>query len=294
MKTISLLNTKGGVSKSVSAASIASLLAKDNKKVLIIDLDPQANLSSLFRESSKKPIRDLIKQETMDEYELGSYMINTYDDNISIIPGDESLTEVIYDLNIQCKVRRFVQDKETLIEVFCDINDPSKEMSVNYRLRTILSLVKKQFDYVIIDNSPFYSYLTTLSLYASDIVLAPIELDNFSYEGLLSLFKRISAVNRNSEFDIQFKVFFTKVNSRTNLFRSLQQQYKDVLGDIFCTTYIRSDNNVREASTVYFPVPDYAPRANATVDYISLIEEVLDVNRREVKRIEKNLEKIRR
>lgn len=289
MKTISLLNSNGGGAKSVSAASIASLLAKDNKKILIIDLDPQANLTSLFREYSRNPIGNLLKQEIIDEYELSSYMYSTYDDNIFIIPGDESLTEAANDLNIQCKVKLNIPLNGVLTEVFLNTNDRSEETKAYYRLRMILDLVRKRFDYVIIDNSSFFSYLTKLSLYASDIVLVPIGLDSFSYEGLKSLLRRISDLNRNSKFYIEFKVFFTDVNSRTILFKSLYEQYKDILGDFFCNTYIRSDNSVREASTVYFPVPDYAPRSNATMDYISLIEEVLHVDRRAIKRIENKL-----
>lgn len=271
METISLLNTKGGVSKSVSAASIASLLSKDDYKILLIDLDPQANLSSLFREESKKPIGELLKQEYVDEKELSSYFIDTYDDNIKIIPGDDSLTDVIYVLY-----------------------DQSKEKDINYRLRDLLSAVKNNFDYVIIDNSPFYTYLTKLSLYASDLVLAPIEMDNFSYDGLIALLNRIIEVNRTSYYDTRFKVFFTKVNSRTILFRSLQKQYREILGDIFCSTYIRNDNSVREASTVYFPVPDYAPKCNATNDYLSLLSEVLNLDRWSIRRIESKLNKVRR
>ena len=301
MEVISLLNNKGGVSKSVSASSIASLLAKNNNKILLVDLDPQANLTALFREESNKRIRKLLRKETTDEYELSSYMIQTYDDNIWIIPGDDSLTRVIYDLYEQSKNKEEkIKEGEKVDEydeegdIDDDSIDDDIDENVKYRLRKFLGLINKKFDYVIIDNSPFYTYLTKLSLYASDLVLAPIDLDNLSYDGLLSLVKRISKINRNSEFEVQFKVFLTKVNSRTTLFSSLQQQYKDVLGDIFCAAYIRHDNNVKEASTVYFPVPDYAPKTNATMDYISLIEEVLHIERRGIKRILNNLSKVRR
>lgn len=277
MKTISFINAKGGVSKSVSAAAIASLLAKSGKKVLIVDLDPQANASSLLKKSSQNPIGNLLQSESVTRDELDEFILPTYDPNIYIIPGDESLTDVIYLLYDQTKP----QDDDPQSQL--------RQLNVYNRLNNILKLVKGDYDYVIVDNSPFTSYLTYLSLYASDVVLAPIDLDNFSYEGLLLLFKRIMDVNRHSDEAINFKVFFTRVNYRTNLFKSLQQQYEEVLGDIFCKTYIRQDNCVREAATMYMPLPDYAPKANATMDYLDLLKEVLDFNNGTIRQIKKIL-----
>lgn len=175
MYKISLLNAKGGVSKSVSAAAIASLLTKAGFKVLLIDLDPQANLSSLFGVSAKLPLAQLLA-EPSDKQSIDDYICKTPYKNISVVPGDTSLTRVIYQLY-----------------------DQSKDNDISDRLQKKLNSVQSKFDYIIIDNSPFESFLTTISLCASDLVLAPIDVDNFSYEGLLLLFDNIQRTNRQGD-----------------------------------------------------------------------------------------------
>lgn len=263
MTTISLLNAKGGVSKSLSAAALAYLLSCLRKRVLIIDLDPQGNISSIYSISSLNAVSDMLADE---KSELGSYIQSSKYNGIDVVAGDESLTEVIYQLY-----------------------DQEKETEITFRLRDKIRKIENQYDYVIIDNSPFSSYLTKLSLAASDIVLAPIDVDNFSYEGLLILFRKIKELNRTTDADISFKVFFTKVNSRTNLFKSLKEQYEEALGKIFCETYIRADNNARESATLYRPLPEYAPKCKATEDYIRLSKEVLGLSAKDISKIEKEL-----
>lgn len=250
-RTISVINIKGGVGKTTTVCAFAEILAMHGKKVLIADLDPQCNSSQIFNCYNKsKTIVDIfsLKSGEMLAENIRTCIYPTEYTNIDIIPSCEELT--------------FMSD---IIQ-----NDTSR---IQQRiLHKALNLIKRDYDYVILDNSPYFNIITMNALCASDHVLTPVENDGYGYKGLTTLLGKIFSVREELNENLNFLgVFLTKVNKQTNLFKQMHDLYAKELGDKFIPLYIRQDNKVKESCTLFSPIVHYAPDCNAVQDYRNLL-----------------------
>ena len=135
-----------------------------------------------------------------------------------------------------------------------------------------LNLIKDEFDYIIIDNSPFKSYLTSCAMCASDKIITPICVDNFSYDGLMSLLDTIEELNDKYALSIEFAgIFMTRVAGRTTLFRQMYESYENMFGDRFLPISIRNCIAVNESNTTFEPLLTYDKKCPASLDYVELV-----------------------
>ena len=251
-EVISLINEKGGVGKSTSAITITQILSISGYNVLLIDLDPQMNTTKMF--STVDNIKDvdyerLFCSKLDNKDNVMEYISYTDYDNISILSASRELNTLIY-----------------------KIYDQSKEKNIELNLRNNLRLIEDEFDYIIIDNSPFKSYLTTCAICASDKIITPIGVDNFSYDGLMSLLDTIEELNTKYSLDIEFAgIFMTRVAGRTTLFKQMFESYENMFGDKFLPVSIRNSISVSESNTTFEPLLTYDKRSGATQDYIELV-----------------------
>ena len=251
-EVISLINEKGGVGKSTSAITITQILSISGYNVLLIDLDPQMNTTKMF--STVDNIKDvdyerLFCSKLDNKDNVMEYISYTDYDNISILSASRELNTLIY-----------------------KIYDQSKEKNIELNLRNNLRLLNDEFDYIIIDNSPFKSYLTTCAICASDKIITPIGVDNFSYDGLMSLLDTIEELNTKYSLDIEFAgIFMTRVAGRTTLFKQMFESYENMFGDKFLPVSIRNSISVSESNTTFEPLLTYDKRSGATQDYIELV-----------------------
>ena len=250
-EVISLINEKGGVGKSTSAITIAQILAISEYNVLLIDLDPQMNTTKMFGQTEANPDVNYehlfcIKQKNKDA--VMNFITDTDYDNISILAASRELNSLIY-----------------------KIYDKMKETNVELYLRYNLNLIKDEFDYIIIDNSPFKSYLTSCAMCASDKIITPICVDNFSYDGLMSLLDTIEELNDKYALSIEFAgIFMTRVAGRTTLFRQMYESYENMFGDRFLPISIRNCIAVNESNTTFEPLLTYDKKCPASLDYVEL------------------------
>ena len=251
-EVISLINEKGGVGKSTSAITIAQILAISGYKVLIIDLDPQMNTTKMYGQAEANPDIDyerLFCCKQKNKEDVMNYITETDYKNISILTASRELNSLIY-----------------------RIYDKMKEVNVELYLRYNLNLIKEEFDYIIIDNSPFKSYLTSCAMCASDKIITPICVDNFSYDGLMSLFDTIEELNDRYALSIEFAgIFMTRVAGRTTLFKQMYESYENMFGDRFLPVSIRNCIAVNESNTTFEPLLTYDKRCPASLDYIELV-----------------------
>lgn len=251
-EVISLINEKGGVGKSTSAITITQILSISGYNVLLIDLDPQMNTTKMF--STVDNIKDvdyerLFCSKLDGKDDVMGYISGTEYDNISILSASRELNTLIY-----------------------KIYDQSKEKNIELYLRNNLRLLEDEFDYIIIDNSPFKSYLTTCAICASDKIITPIGVDNFSYDGLMSLLDTIEELNSKYSLAIEFAgIFMTRVAGRTTLFKQMFESYENMFGDKFLPVSIRNSISVSESNTTFEPLLTYDKRSGATQDYIELV-----------------------
>ena len=144
------------------------------------------------------------------------------------------------------------------------IYDESKESNVELCFKHNLSLLKDDYDYIIIDNSPFKSYLTTCAMCASNKIITPICVDNFSYDGLMSLFDTIEDLNAKYALSIEFAgMFMTRVAGRTTLYKQMFESYENMFGDKFLPVSIRNCIAVNESNTLFEPLLTYDKRTTA-------------------------------
>ena len=276
---ISIINKKGGVGKTSTIGSIASICAHYGLKILVVDLDPQCNTTQLFfnenEEKSYFTISDLLLNQNADYTFVNRTIKRSSYENIDIIPGDEELDEI--------------GDKILLENAH--INENGKiELTNEAQLLLTRTFIEKDYNLILIDNTPYFNLISKNALSASNGVLIPVENDGYSYYGLTKLLSKIYEIKGelNNSLDL-LGVFFTKVNNRTTLFKQLSELFKTELGDKLLNSYIRQDNQVKESNTALVPLFEFARKSNATLDYMQLVSELKILDEKNQKKLDKDI-----
>lgn len=270
---ITFNNSKGGVAKTTSCAIIAQILCAAGYRTLVLDLDPQGNLSVLLGAEIEKTTGISISGSTSEiSINITSDTILTNDvpaedlkkmikssnfKDLEVLPATSNLSDIIYEMHD-----------------LCDTDD-----SVLLNLRKNLGKLG-EYDYILIDTSPFKSYLTYAAICASDIVYTPIEADNFSYEGLRDILNTIEEINTQYSLEVKFGgTFITKADTRTTRFRQISEGYEETLGDKFIPTPIRRYEAIGQSSTAFVPLLEWDKKCLAVMDYIALLnrQELIDM-----------------
>lgn len=249
MKIISIINLKGGVAKTVSAINIAHILvAMHEKRVLLIDNDKQGNTSKFFGlyDPESDGLSELLTVRGLD---VDNVIRKTAYEGLDIITANMNLLRA---------------NKEILMDV---------SLPQQTRLRKKLEQVKERYDYVIIDNAPDLNMTVVNALVASNDVLIPIKIDQFSFDGLEQILEQIEDVsefNRDIRFAGCFVTMYQRSSVNTQGVELLEQQGYPVFA-----TRIRKTVKVDEMTFTGKPLLDYAKRSTACVDYVALLNEYL-------------------
>lgn len=269
-KVISIINNKGGVGKTTSTAIIAELLAYLGKKVLVIDLDQQSNLSMLFGqyyEDKEEVLNGIESPKVNNIAELFKYRYKKDSEVMQLIK-----TTKIHNLSIIPSSKRH---KNTILNI-----TSNQTGNNNVILKKALGAIKELYDFIIIDNAPANDILTVNSMFTSDIVLVPVRVEGFSYKGLKETIETILYIKEEHDIDnMEFGgAFITQAEINTNVFNVLHANYKKELSDKFLNTAIRKDIKICEIETNYQPILEYSPNTNAVFDYANLILELNILN----------------
>jgi chromosome partitioning protein len=254
-----VMNQKGGVGKTTTVINLGVYLAQAGKKVLLVDLDPQANLTS----------------------GLGVTVPN---DSKPDITGRESKPRTIYDVLI---------GKHTIPEVFLSTPYPNlfvlpsgielsgaevemvSMLSRESILKRALEPIRGKYDFVIIDCPPSLGILTLNALVAAEKVLVPIQCEYFALEGLGQLMSTIKLVksNLNPTLDVG-GVVLTMFDSRTNLSRDVANEVRNFFHELVFETIIPRNIRLSEAPSHGQPISEYDPNSTGASAYSSLAKEV--------------------
>lgn len=259
MQKITFMNFKGGVGKTTSVCTMAEMLGQVGYNVLIIDLDPQSNTSRVFGiqdDIEELNYEHLFLEKQNSKAEIEQFILYTEYKNVYMLPSSESLCDIIY--KIYDKTKEPVNNTDERPELIFEKN---------------LRLIENDFDYIFLDTSPFKTYLSYCSILASDKVVTPISLDNFSYEGVHKLINLIVDLNMQFQKNVEFGgVFLTKVKSKSsNLYTEMNSSYEQELDEAFIPIAIRDLIAVAEANTVFQPLFSYNKKCAALNDYIELM-----------------------
>jgi len=248
MKSIAIINQKGGVGKSTSALSIGAGLILQGFKVLFIDLDAQGNLTHTLDVSSS------VTYSAMD-----------------VLSGSVHVEQSI----IHTSLGDLSASSPSLAGADVSLLSTGKE----YRLREALSSLAAKYDYAIIDTPPSLGILTVNALTACYGCIIPAQADIYSLQGISQLYATIDVVRKycNPALTV-LGILLTRYNGRAIIGREVAEmieQTAEKLNTKLYATRVRECTAIKESQAVRKSIFDYAPRSNAAIDYASLIDEML-------------------
>lgn len=241
---ISVVLQKGGVGKSTTSQALASTLGFKHKKVLLIDLDPQTNITySSGVDNPKRTITDVLGEDCKP---------------------DEAV--------IECKYYDLLAADSYLTNVEMAEVEPTL-------LKNAITPLKKKYDFIIIDTPPALGNLSVNALVASDYVIIPAEPRPFALQGLGRLHSTIETVRSSQNPNLKvLGILLIKYHNRTVLNRDIKdmiEDYAKLMNTIVFNATIREGIAVAEAQTVRQPLIDYAKNSNPNIDYKGFTSEVL-------------------
>ncbi len=245
LKKIAFFNLKGGVGKTSSAVNVAYILAKKwNKKVLLVDLDPQSSCKRFFEVDEENTVREiLIKTRLITEC-----IYKTKYKNLDIIPGTSEA---------------YVSEKELLLD--------EKDDQI-LRLKNALKQVDSEYDYCIIDCAPQIGLVNINGLMASDVIYTPLTSDEDSIVGLSNV---IEEINNLPNGEIKWGGAFFVMWTNTALFKNIFASLKESLGEKLIDIKIRRTTIVPETTHEKKPLLEYKRLGTATEDYIKLTKYIM-------------------
>ena len=249
-KVISVVNQKGGVGKTTTAVNLSTALAAINKKVLLIDLDPQGNLSTglgIKSEDRKINVYDLIMVEKIS---IEKASIKTKIPYLNIIPSGINLSGIEFEL--------------------------SDDENRNKKLYNKINNIKSKYDFIIIDCPPSLGLLTINALTASNAIVIPIQCEYYALEGLGQLLNTVRLVQRHLNKKLEITgILMTMYDGRLNLSKQVVDEVNSFFKEKLFKTFIHRNVRLSEAPSFGKPALLYDANSTGAQNYMNLTEEIL-------------------
>lgn len=251
---ITIANRKGGVGKTTTTLNLAYSLKELGKKVLVIDLDPQANLTRCFDVENTENIKTIGHLLITEMEEEESYLVEDYTksyDEIDIIPSSVYLSAVETQMRIETGSERILSE--------------------------IVNQAKEHYDYILIDTSPSLNILTINALCASDSVLITADTQLFAIVGISELLKTIQKIKKRVNASLTIKgILLTMCDNRTNLSKLLTQQVEEMYQGKIAVFQTKIPKTVKVGEAIYSDqsIKKYAKGSSVDIAYDNLAKEI--------------------
>ena len=253
---IAIANAKGGVAKTTTALSLGASLAEMGKTVLLVDLDPQANLTLSL---GFKPalLESTVAGFLMGNDDLPSVVIPTKIPHMALVPSNHELNLAEPHLLVRTDYMMLLHNK---------ISD------------------NMTYDAIILDCPPASGTLTKNALSAADLLIIPTQPEYFSAHALRDMLNLILAIRQRNNPKLRYRILLTMLDKRNRIHRSLAEQIRTAFNKAIFDIEIEIDTRLRESSIIGQPINQYAPESRATKQYRELAKETGlisdEVNRR--------------
>ena len=254
-RIIAVANQKGGVGKTTTSTNLSACLAELNKKVLLIDIDPQGNATSGVG-VDKNQLENTVYEMIIGECEMEECLLKDVIDNLDLLPSNVNLSGAEIDLI-------GVEERE-------------------YILKKKIDEIKDNYDFIVIDCPPSLNMLTVNAMTTADSVLVPIQCEYYSLEGLSQLIHTINLVKERLNPTLEIEgVVFTMYDARTNLSLQVVENVKSNLKQNVYKTIIPRNIRLAEAPSHGMPINLYDSKSAGAESYRLLAEEVANFGNEE-------------
>jgi len=251
-KVIAIANQKGGVGKTTTAINLGASLAVLEKRVLIIDADPQANATSGTGFDTKK-VKTSIYECLIEDADPNKIILNSEISNLDLIPSHIDLVGAEIEM----------------------LNMNERE----YMLKNVIKQVRDGYDYILIDCSPSLGLITVNALTAADSVILPVQCEYFALEGLGKLLNTINIIQRGLNPDLEIEGFLlTMYDARLRLSNQVVDEVRKHFQQMVFETIIQRNIKLSEAPSFGKPAVLYDAESRGAVSHLNLAREILQKN----------------
>jgi len=247
---ITVSNEKGGVAKTTTTLSLGAVLAEEGHRVLLMDLDPQANLTlALGIEPGYAAVTS--SHILIEAASLNDALLKTDIEDLDLVPSHSS-----------------IESAEQYLPV-------RTHYTLNIR-RALQAAAPLDYEYIFLDCPPFLGAITTNALSAADLLIIPTQAEYFSAYALRNMMGLIRRVRQESNPGLGYRILVTMLDRRNRTHRSIQEQLENTFGEGLFKTVIEIDTKLRESPIAGLPITRYRPGARGSQQYRELAQELTE------------------